>query len=144
MTWHRCSRGQRRTGQKIAIADKAASARPILAISQRLRLSANALRCVAPGTTSRGPGDEAIRFRPRVVGGVAKNATIIFVYAGLITPTRSCAGTALSTFGCLNYAVQTRSHFCQHTTVTASRAGQSLSIRFRGGYNKRIAKARPS
>ena len=102
------------TGQKIAIAGQSSvSATDLSNFRSASGLSANAPQMVLlPGTTStRCPGDEGESdLDLEWSGGVAKNATIIFVYAGLITANGdSCAGNrSFDVWDALNYAVQNK------------------------------------
>ena len=101
------------TGQKIAVVGQS-SVNPtdLSNFRSNAGLSANPpTMTLLPGTTStRCAGDEGESdLDLEWSGGVAKNASIIFVYAGLKTgSTDSCAGRTSSVWDALHYAVQNK------------------------------------
>jgi subtilase family serine protease len=128
------------TGQKIAIAGQSSvSATDLNNFRSASGLPANTPQMVLlPGTTStRCPGDEGESdLDLEWSGGVAKNATIMFVYAGLVTASGdSCAGNrTFDVWDALNYAVQNKVAPFVSTSYgyCESGLGQSFDVTVRG------------
>ena len=104
------SAGSDGTGQKIAIVGQSSvNATDLSNFRSAAGLPANAPQMVLlPGTTStRCAGDEGESdLDLEWSGGVAKNATIIFVYAGLLSGETCTGNRTYSVWDALNYAVQ--------------------------------------
>lgn len=134
------------TGQKIAVAGQSSvNATDLSNFRSAAGLPASTPQMVLyPGTTStRCPGDEGESdLDLEWSGGVAKNASIIFVYTGLITANGdTCAGNrTYSVWDALDYAVQnkvapfisTSYGYCEGGATGQTGVGQAFALQVQG------------